>query len=668
MTEPDKTASDWGVVIANLTIYIRPLVGSGTRNTGCIHTLDLRAVHIGARLHWPSGKSLALDVSEGKPSRMDQNPTPLRTESAVITFVDVVESVRLVETYGLESICKIRDLISRVAQEIVPSHGGQVLERRGDGLVLRFPSARRAIGAAKRMHELCRLAASLESAEEPLRLRAGLHRCEFVQDDSGVYGAGINLAARIAALGRPGDTLMSAAARDELFSPIDGTLEDLGDCFLKHVDAPVRVFRLVGQRADLPVELEHAIDARMRIHPALVVLPFFDEKEAAGTSPGLGTLVSDQLTRRFSRSSVLHVISSYSAQAMSRPETSLRDIYSVLRVNFVLRGKLLVQPVDGQHGRVSVFCELWRKGSPEPIWAETIDSQVNDLLSTEGDIVSRICEATSHHILRVEMQAVAASRELPSLASHTKYLAAIGLLHRFSGAQFERARELLVDLTELAPRHAAPFAWLARWHVFRVVQGWSENRQVDSQRAAHYCERALDRDPCSALALTMAGSVRAGVNGDAAGAQELYDAALAHNPNDSLAWLMSSVARGFLNEGNAALAASETALGLAPVEPHRDFYDALAATAALRAGELERCIALADRAILGNRSHGSAYRSKAIALAQLGRDGEGADVVRRLLTVEPHFTVQTYLARVPTQDARSQQFAQDLERLGLPHG
>jgi adenylate cyclase len=202
--------------------------------------------------------------------------------------------------------------------------------------------------------------------------------------------------------------------------------------------------------------------------------------------------------------------------------------------------------------------------------------------------------------------------------------------------------------------------------VFRVVQGWSDNSQRDREQALYFSERALERDPSSALALTMAGAVQAGVRGDAAAAQKYYAMALESNPNDSLAWLMSSVAQGFMNERAPALVASEMALGLAPADPIRHYYDALSATAALRAGEYECCIALAERAITANGKHGTAYRSMAIAQLELGREEEAAATMRRLLSVEPHFTVKTYLARVPTQDANRERFAQMLHKAGLP--
>lgn len=592
----------------------------------------------------------------------------LRRETATVAFVDVVESVRLIAASEAVGVRRIRDLLTHMADEVVPAFGGQVAETRGDGLVLTFPHTRAAASCVALLHRLAAAEQAAHPGASPLHLRAGLHRTQLLADQDAIYGIGVNLAARIAAEGRPGDTLMSAAARDELISPLDGQLEDLGPCWLKHVEEPVRLFRHQLEVPQAPVGLEEAISARMRLRPTLAVLPFDDNSRGAGPAAfAPGDVLADQLTRLFSQSSALHVISPHSSQALRGRNIPLDQIFSLLRANYLLRGRVDAGPIgEDRRPRVNLWVELWRLGAGEPIWCQNLTASSHDLLSTQGEIVGRISHEVSHRILAVEQRAARATRALPNLASHTMYLAAVDLLHRFATADFQRSRDLLVALSERAPRHPEPLAWLARWHVFRVVQGWSEDKRRDGEQALYYSHRALDLDPQSALALTMAGSVHAGINQDPVRAQECYDSALQHNPNDSLAWLMSSVAQGFMDERMPALAASETALGLAPVEPTRYYYDALSATAALRSGEYERCIALAQRSITANVLHGSAYRSMAIAQGMLGRELDAADTVRRLLTVEPHFTVQAYRARVPGHDAKSELFARLLTQAGLP--
>ncbi len=591
---------------------------------------------------------------------------PLRTETATVAFVDVVDSTRLISDAEVLNASRIRALLAH-AGEAALGHHGQVVEQRGDGLVLTFACTRDAALCMARFHQMAHEEHAGHRQAEPLRLRAGLNRTALLADGAALYGHGVNLAARIAALGNPGDTLLSSAARDELVAPFDGLLEDLGPCWLRNVEEPVRVFRHRSDHPALPIALERAIRARMKLRPTLAVLPLEGPPLTLAPAFSLGDVAADQLVGQLSRSSMLHVISALSARALRGRQLPMDRIYALLGADYVLKGHVVVDSEgEERHRHVVLHAELWRHGSAQAIWSDRLAGSALDLLSAESDLLGRVVHAVSHRILAVENRLAKAVASLPTLASHTLHLTAIDLLHRFAIADFGRSRELLLALSERAPRHAEPFAWLARWHVFRVVQGWSEDSRRDGELARFYSDRALDRDPTSALALTMAGSVRAGVERDAAGAQSLYAQALVHNPNDSLAWLMSGVAQGFMNAQAPALAASEMALGLAPADPTRHYYDALSATAALRAGDYERCVVLARRSITANGSHGTAYRSMAIAQAELGRHADAADTVQRLLRVEPHFTVQNYLARVPGQDANRERYARLLEDAGLP--
>lgn len=593
--------------------------------------------------------------------------SPMRKESATIAFVDVVDSTRLMATSEATYVGRVRDLLTRAARETVPACGGVVAEKRGDCLVLKFTHTRDAARCAALMHRLAAAEQANHPGDEPLRFRAGIHKTDFWVDDDAVYGAGVNLASRIHSLGEPGDTLLSSAARDELKAPMDGLLHDLGSNYVKNVDEheQLRLFRHREDHPPLPADIEAAISARMKLRPTVVVLPLDGAPLDGDTRFGLGDIAADQLIRRLSKSSVLHVISALSAQALRGRDIASQALYEMLRADYVLRGRIEGAGGDEHHRRVQLHGELWRRGSDEPVWSDTFSGSALDVLSPEGELLGRVVHAVSQRIITVEQRAAQWTQALPNLASHTLYLSAVDLLHRFSVHDFGRARELLVALSERAPHHAEPMAWLARWHVFRVVQGWSDDRRRDGDQALRYSERALDRDPTSSLALTMAGSVHAGIKGDAQTAQTLYQQALDNNPNDSLAWLMSGVAQGFMNAREPALAASETALGLAPVDPTRPYYDALSATAALRAGEYERCIALAKRAIDAS-AHGTAYRSMAIAQELLGRHDEAKTTIGRMLSVEPDFNVQKYLARVPSQDRNRERFAQLLHQAGLP--
>lgn len=605
----------------------------------------------------------------GRGARLMDSAILRDPQRATLVFVDVVESVRHIQRAEAQSVARLRALLVRCAERVV-SDQGQVIERLGDGLVLRFHSVADAVRCVPALHRLALEEGHSQPEDARFQLRAGVHCAAVWSDADGLYGLGVSLTARVAAMGGPGDTVLTAAARDQLVVGLDADVQDLGACYLKHLDEPVRLFRL---RAAQPLSagLAGAIAARMRTRPTLAVLPF-GLGQGSGVvglvaGPGVGDIVRHQLTGQLGRSPLLHVISALSTAGFGAAGFDRAAAWRLLGADYLVQGE-----VRGAGGSladadpIEVRLQLWRAGTGEPVLQQAVAGTARELLSPHSELLARLALAISGGVLTVEQRLARGTAALPNLASHTLYLSAVDLLHRFAVADFERARQMLLALADRAPRHPDPLAWLARWHVFRVVQGWTDDSARDSTEALAYSERALDRDPDSALALTMAGSVYAGVKRDPGRAQDFYRQALAVNPNDSMAWVMSSVAQGFLAAREPALAASETALGLAPLDPLRYYYDSLSATTALMSGETVRALELAERAVSANACHGSAYRVLAAAKVLTGAVDEARQVIDRMLAIEPHFTVQAYRNRVGVDSDRAREVADALRLAGLP--
>ena len=72
---------------------------------------------------------------------------------------------------------------------------------------------------------------------------------------------------------------------------------------------------------------------------------------------------------------------------------------------------------------------------------------------------------------------------LQTLESYTLYLAGSKLLHRLGRNDFARSREMLIQVQDRVPRAAAPLAMLAKWHVLRMMQGWTADRAAEGEAA-----------------------------------------------------------------------------------------------------------------------------------------------------------------------------------------
>lgn len=77
---------------------------------------------------------------------------PLFSATATLAFVDVVGSVQRVNSDERPAVQRIRALLAEAAREVVARHQGWLIERRGDGLLLRFEHARQSVRCAQALH------------------------------------------------------------------------------------------------------------------------------------------------------------------------------------------------------------------------------------------------------------------------------------------------------------------------------------------------------------------------------------------------------------------------------------------------------------------------------------------------------------------------------------
>lgn len=577
--------------------------------------------------------------------------------SATIVVVDVVESVRLIERDESGTIDRWRSVVRAVSERLLPEYGGRLVKSLGDGLMLEFDDVRPAAGVAFAIQRECERVNEGVDPGLGIRVRIGAHTGEHVVDGLDVYGHDVNLAARLTTLAGPGEIVVSAAVRDRLVDTLDALIEDLGDCFVKHVSRPVRAYR-VG-----PPGPEPAIDAlpeRAALRPLVAVIPFTG-RAVSGEHEVIGEVIADEVIGALSRSNEVDVISRLSTSALRNREMVPERLAERLGAAFVLSGTYRVSGT-----RVSVSAELCNARTANVVWSGSLRASTASLLWGQSPLFQELVDAVRTALAAAAVRQ-AGTQPLPSLETFTLLMAGISLMHRQSPTDYERARRALQLVVDRAPRHAEPRAWLAKWHVLKLMQGWSHQIDDDAQAAIDEAQRALDLDPGCSLALGVDGLVQTHFTRRLDVAQQRYQSAVDSNPNDSLAWLLKGTLHAFRGEGVEALHDSRRALRLSPLDPIRYFYDSLAATAALAGGKPARAVELAERSLKANRRHTSTLRALAVGRWQMGDQSGARAAVAEMLRHEPELTVSRWKARSPSNAfAISDVWAEAFAGAGMP--
>ena len=578
----------------------------------------------------------------------------------VVLVIDLVESVRLMTADEADTVARWHDFAHHAQNHTIPQCHGRLVKSLGDGLMVEFEQPRDAANAAIALHQTIAKNNITLTAERQMHLRAGINATHVYTDHNDIYGAGVNLAARLATLAGPGETVVSASVRDGLTDGLDASVEDLGECYLKHLDEPVRAYR-VGAAGAAPVVVAQR-EYAAPLQPTIAVIPF----TARSNEPehfAIGELIADGVIHQLGKTRALRVVSRLSTKAL-RSHINKADAASrLLNASYTLSGSYLVQ-----NNKILVFAELCDNERENIVWTHRFQGFTQDLFHPESEISQIIASAASLALIATEVQR-ASHQPLPTLTSYTLMLGAVTLMHRASHADFLKSRSFLERLTEMHSRNALPFAWLGKWHVLHVAQGWSTDPTRDAKEALIYCQKAMEYDESSSLAIAVTGQVHGYLNKDLSTAEKLYREALDVNPNESFAWLWLGITAAFRGNGEVAVEATEKALALSPLDPLRYYYQSLAASAAITGGKYERAIQLANDSIRVNRSHSSTYRAKAIAQVLSGRTEAAKVTVKELLVLEPEFTVRKFKERFPAAKEapeHTQRLAEALQAAGLP--
>jgi adenylate cyclase len=154
---------------------------------------------------------------------------------------------------------------------------GRVVKRTGDGAIVEFRSVVDAVRCAIEVQSgLAERNAGLPP-EKRIEYRVGVHLGDVVEEEDGdLMGDGVNIAARLEGVAKPGAICLSEDAYRQVRSRLDLKVRDLGPTQLKNIAEPIQVYSLeVGQPVEAkPTPPAPAAERTVPSRLSLVVLPF----------------------------------------------------------------------------------------------------------------------------------------------------------------------------------------------------------------------------------------------------------------------------------------------------------------------------------------------------------------------------------------------------------
>lgn len=388
-----------------------------------------------------------------------------------------------------------RDRQRQVLEEEVSRHGGRILQFYGDGTLSVFQSAIEAVRCAVHVQEAL-------MAEPRVPLRIGIHTGDIVHDRHGVFGDGVNVAARIQGLATPGSVLVSEKVHDELKNQPDMETRTLGRFQLKNVQRPMEVHAVVAPSLSMPGD-SHLASQRAPDQRSVAVLPFVNmsnDPDNEFFSDG----ITEEIINALTRVPGLQVTARTSSFAFKRHSDDIRSIASRLGVGTVLEGS-----VRKAGNRVRIAAQLIDARDGYHLFSEVYDRSLDDIFQTQDEISRTIVERLQDHFTAAVQDgprppAALRTPTVPPLSvlvpshthdteAYTEYLKGRFHWNKWTPRDALLAIDHLERSAEMDPTCALPYSALAAAYTFMASIGHLPAADA-YPRAAAFARQALELD------------------------------------------------------------------------------------------------------------------------------------------------------------------------------
>ncbi len=581
---------------------------------------------------------------------------------AAIMAADVAGYSRLMHTEEETTHARLTRLLADTILPAIARHGGHVIKNTGDGFLAEFPSAVDAVRAAMQFQDSV-YELTIDDAEgERILFRVGINIGDVIVGADDLFGDGVNIAARLEGIARPGGICLSSSAYEQVYGKIGAEFANLGEQSLKNITRPVRAFAVIPDRSGAAAQ---TATPKPLLAPRLsiVVLPFVnigDDAEQEYFVDG----VTESLATDLSRINGSFVIARNTAFSYKGKSPDVRRIGRELNVRYVLEGS-----VQRGNNRLRVNVQLIDAETGNHLWAERFDKPVADFFDMQDEIVSRLANALDAQLVEVEAQR--AGRALHPDAMDLYFQGKACWNKGLTPEYLAQARDYFERALALDPENVDALVGLAT--VVATIAGSfvSDDRAAQLAAAETALTRALSMAPQHAMAHLALGAVQMFTNRAAHGICEC-EHALALDRNLADAHGCIGMAKYFSGRAEDTEAHIFEALRLSPRDVYAYRWMLFVGIAKAQLGADAEAVVWLRRSIEANRNYPLAHFHLAETLALLGQLDEARAAAQAGLALQPDFTLRRYrenaLSDNPAYLAGRKRSCEGMRLAGVPEG
>jgi class 3 adenylate cyclase len=200
-------------------------------------------------------RAMAKDADERFPTAMDfassaaaavaaDKPGPYTSRGFL--FADLRDYTAFVEQRGDDDAAALLARFRTVVRGVIAANDGTEIRTEGDSIYVVYPSASSAVISGIAIARECGAATAAEPSL-PLHVGIGVHTGEATDAPEGFVGSAVNVAARLAAIARPGEVLVTDVVRGVVRTRPGLRFEERGRERLKGINEPMMLYRATAK-------------------------------------------------------------------------------------------------------------------------------------------------------------------------------------------------------------------------------------------------------------------------------------------------------------------------------------------------------------------------------------------------------------------------------------
>jgi adenylate cyclase len=534
---------------------------------------------------------------------------------------------------GTDEVGTLKGLTERraILDRLIGEHRGRIANTAGDSVLAEFGSAVDAVQCAVEAQTALAEANASLAPDRRILFRIGIHIGDVMIRAGDLFGDGVNIAARLQTLAKPGTVCISGATYDQVRKVLPMTFVDLGVQQVKNIQEPIRAYQ-VGA----PSETREAASARVADtesrppvpdKPSIAVLPFQNMSGDPEQEYFADGIVEDIITA-LSRFKSLFVIARNSSFTYKGKIVDIKQVGREFGVRYVLEGS-----IRRAGERVRITGQLIDATSGTHVWAGRFDREIEDVFALQDELAQAVVSAVEPNLRFAE---IARKKTVPTenLAAYDLYLRALSELDPITKDGLERAEELLRRAIQLDPHYSDAWAALADALGRQIVGDWKTVAELASE-AQQAALTAVKLDPENGEALGVAAWALATLGGPLDQAADFARRAVIVHPNSAVVRAHCGWAFVFSGELDEAMTNLEAGRRMDPLDPRFHITQNALAVTYFFQRNFQKALELARGVLARVPTHPVSLRFIAASLVHLGKIEEARATIQQLRQAYP---------------------------------